>query len=223
MKPQSSHRRVNDILLGPLERPLLHWLAGKLPSWVGPDTLTLIGLLGSVAIFAGYALTHRDPAFLWLASAGYAINWFGDSLDGTVARFRHIERPTYGFVVDHIVDAVTTALIFLGFGVSPYVRFDIACLALIAYQLLTIQTGLRLAACGEFRISYGKIGPTELRVLVIIGNTLLFFLGNPTFVVRSGRVVSIGDILGGLAAFGFFLAYCIESLRVTLDLRRIGK
>ena len=120
-KDIQEHKRINDILLGPLERPALHWLAENMPGWVTPDLLTAVGLMGSLIALAGYGLSSYDPLFLWLASLGFIINWFGDSLDGTLARYRHIERPIYGFYIDHSMDIVTEALFFIGLGISPYV------------------------------------------------------------------------------------------------------
>ena len=176
-----SHKRINDIFLGSLERPALQWLAAHTPSWIGPDHMTILGLFGSFVIFIGYGLTHISPAFLWLASLGLVINWYGDSLDGTIARFRRQERPVYGFFVDHTVDAVSEVLVFLGLGLSPYVRFDLACLALIGYLLLSVLVYIRTYVKGEFVISYGKLGPTEARLVAIGANTLIFFIGNPQF------------------------------------------
>ncbi len=116
MSEISQHKRVNDILLGPLERPALHWLAAHMPAWITPDICTLIGLGGAVMTLAGYGLSNVHPGFLWLASLGFLINWFGDSLDGTLARHRHIERPRYGYFVDHTTDAAVQVMIFLGLG-----------------------------------------------------------------------------------------------------------
>lgn len=173
------HKRVNDILLAPLERPALKWLAEHMPAWVTPDILTGVGVLGALIISTGYILTNLHPGFLWLSSLGFIINWFGDSLDGTLARYRKIERPQYGFYVDHTVDAVNEAIIFLGLGLSPYVRFELACLALIGYLLLSVLVYIRTCVKGEFVISYSGLGPTEIRVLAIIANALIFFIGNP--------------------------------------------
>lgn len=170
-------KRVNDILLGPLERPALRWLAAHLPAWVTPDTCTWIGILGSVLIAVCYGLSLWNRNFLWLASLGYVINWFGDSLDGTLARFRHIERPRYGFFIDHTTDAVSQMLVFLGLGLTPYVSFSVACLALIAYLMLSVLVYVRTCVEGEFKISYGKLGPTEIRVLAILLNTVMYFGG----------------------------------------------
>ena len=173
----NNHRRVNDILLGPLERPTLKWLAAHMPAWVSPDTCTAVGVLGSLVVAASYLLSGYDRSFLWLASLGFVINWLGDSLDGTLARHRHIERPVYGFFVDHVMDAFSVSLILLALGLTPYINFTIACLTLIAYLLMSVLVFVRTSAVGEFKISYSKLGPTEVRVLAILLNTIMYFGG----------------------------------------------
>jgi phosphatidylglycerophosphate synthase len=175
-----NHTRINDTLLGNIEKKALLWLAARMPAWVVPDTLTLLGLLASFIIFLSYSLTFYDKAFLWLASFGFLLNWFGDSLDGTLARYRKIERPRYGFFVDHMIDSVSEALIFIGLGFSPYLRFDLALLALISYMLLATYVYLVTYVNGVFRISFARLGPTETRVLAILANTWVFFAANPT-------------------------------------------
>ncbi len=175
-----SHKRVLDTLTGPIERPVLRWLASRMPGWVTPDVLTAIGVLGSLTIFFSYGLTFYDRRFLWVASLGFVINWFGDSLDGTLARYRHIERPVYGFYIDHVVDVYSEMLIFLGIGLSPYVRFNLACLALIGYLSLSVMVFLRTCVKGEFVLSYGKLGPTEVRLIAICANALVYAVGNPS-------------------------------------------
>jgi phosphatidylglycerophosphate synthase len=132
-------------------------------------------------IFVSYSLTHLSPNFLWLASLGFILNWLGDSLDGTLARYRHIERPRYGFLVDHWVDAISTLLIFMGLGLSPYVDLTVALLGVIAYLLLSIMVYLITYVTGVFNIAYISLGPTEIRVMAILLNTAIFFIGNPTF------------------------------------------
>jgi phosphatidylglycerophosphate synthase len=175
------HQRENKILLGFLERPALNWLAAHMPAWVKPDTMTWLGILASLMIFISYSLTHISPNFLWLASLGFILNWMGDSLDGTLARHRHIERPRYGFLVDHWVDAISTLLIFMGLGPSPYVDLTVACLGIIAYLLLSIMVYLITYVTGVFNITNLRLGPTEIRVMAILLNTAIFFIGNPTF------------------------------------------
>jgi archaetidylinositol phosphate synthase len=178
--PGQNHTRINDTLLGNMEKKALLWLAARMPAWVVPDTLTFLGLLASFIIFLSYSLTFYDKAFLWLASFGFLLNWFGDSLDGTLARYRKIERPRYGFFVDHMIDAVSEVLIFLGLGFSPYLRFDLALLALVSYMLLATYVYLVTYVNGVFRISFARLGPTETRVLAILANTWVFFAANPS-------------------------------------------
>jgi archaetidylinositol phosphate synthase len=193
MSDVSQHERVNDILLGPLERPALAWLAAHMPAWMTPDACTAISVIGALSIMINYALSRLDRDFLWLASLGFVINWLGDSLDGTLARYRHIERPIYGFFVDHTADAFNEAMIFLGLGLTPYVRFDVACLTLSAYLLLSVLVFVRTCATGECKISYGKLGPTEFRVIAILLNTAAYFGGV--------RVISVS--VGGLGRLTF--------------------
>jgi phosphatidylglycerophosphate synthase len=177
MTDKTKHKRVNDILFGPLERPALQWLAAHMPGWMSPDILTLIGIIGAFIIFIGYVLSGTNPAFLWLASLGFVINWFGDSLDGTLARYRKIERPKYGFFVDHTVDAFGQLWILAGIGLSPYVSFSVAMLALVGYLMMSVLVYVTTFVTGEFKISYGKLGPTEIRVIAILANVAFFFGG----------------------------------------------
>lgn len=179
MSKIESHKRVHNMLLGPLEKPLLQWFCARMPLWVNSDILTVVGIFGSVLIFFSYWLTHNDKNFLWLASLGFFINWFGDSLDGTLARYRKVERPKYGFFIDHTVDSFSTVLIFIGLGLSPYVRLEIAALAGIAYLLMSVLAYVSAFVSGKFKISYARIGPTEMRVIAVLANTTIFFLGNP--------------------------------------------
>lgn len=176
-----NHIRINDTLLAGLEKKALLWMAEHMPAWVVPDTLTGIGLGASFLIFVSYALTFFNPAFLWLASLGFVIQWFGDSLDGTLARVRKIERPRYGFFVDHLIDTVSEVLIFIGLGLSPYLRFDLALMAMTSYMLLATYVYLVTYVNGVFRISFWRLGPTETRLLAIIANTIVFFTGNHIF------------------------------------------
>ena len=191
MSEINNHRRVNDILLGPLERPTLQWLAAHMPAWVTPDTCTIVGVFGSMVVTTSYVLSNYESKFLWLASLGFVINWLGDSLDGTLARYRRIERPIYGFFVDHTIDAFSVSIIVLGLGLTPHVSFNVACLTLIAYLLMCVLVFVRTSAVGEFKISYGKLGPTEIRVFAIVLNTWMYFGGVQTSVEKSGLLNQI--------------------------------
>jgi archaetidylinositol phosphate synthase len=159
---------------------------------------------------------------LWLASLGLVINWFGDSLDGTLARFRKIERPKYGFFIDHTVDAVSTLLVVFGLGLSPYVRFEIACLALIGYLLMSVFVYIRTCVEGVFKISYGRFGPTEVRLIVIIANTIIYFLGNPTVTLPLG-VLSIYDLIAAIVAIILTVIFLVSTVRQARELAKLGE
>ncbi|MCJ7659396.1 MAG: CDP-alcohol phosphatidyltransferase family protein [Anaerolineales bacterium] len=215
MSEIKDHERVNDILLGPLERPALQWLAAHMPAWMTPDILTGIGTFGAVLIAVSYWLTNYSEWFLWFASLGFVINWFGDSLDGTLARFRKIERPKYGFFIDHTVDALNETIIFLGFGLSPYLRFEIACLALIGYLLMSVLVYVSTAVSGVFKISDGKLGPTEIRAIAILINVFIFFFGNPSINLPTGgtTVIDLAVLIIALALFLIFIGSSLQQAR----------
>jgi phosphatidylglycerophosphate synthase len=221
------HQRVNDILLGPLERPALKWLAAHMPTWITPDICTFVGVLGSALIMVSYVLSRLDRNFLWLASLGFVVNWFGDSLDGTLARFQGIERPIYGFFIDHITDAVSQVMIFLGLGMSPYVNFNVACLTLIAYMLLSVLVYVHTCVAGEFKISYGRLGPTEIRVLAILLNTSMYFFRSRTFTITSGFLgpltISIYDLIVAAIALLLLSFFIITATQETIRLATANK
>jgi len=221
------HKRVNDILLGPLERPALKWLCARMPAWMTPDILTAIGFFGTLVTAAGYILCFIDRGFLWLASLGLVINWFGDSLDGNLARYRHIERPKYGYFVDHTIDAFSQVIIILGIGLSPYVQFEIACLGLIGYLLLGTVLFNRTHVTGVLVLSQSKLGPTEARALVILTNTLVFFTKNPhfklPFTFYGIRTISLFDICTLILTFLLFYFAIRMTVIETIKLAKRGE
>ncbi len=219
MQDIAKHKRTNDIFFGPLERPALKWLAAHLPAWVTPDMLTGVGILGGIVVFISYYLTNFSAAFLWLASLGFVINWFGDSLDGSLARYRDIQRPRYGFFIDHTVDAMIEVIVILGLGLSPYVRFDLAALALVGYLLLSVMVYIQQIVTNEFRISYGKLGPTEVRVIVICANTLIFFIGNPKINLPFGTL-TVYDVLVTLVAIIMAVIFLVNTIVKGRELSR---
>ena len=213
------HTRVNHGLLTPLERPALAWLSERMPAWVSPDLLTALGFLGSLVIFAGYVLTSIDVRFMWLASFGLVINWFGDNLDGTLARFRKIERPRYGYFIDHAVDSVAEALVFIGLGLSPYVELNLALLALVGYFMVSIYVFLATYVSGEFRISYAKLGPTEIRLIGIIANTVMMVLGARKFILPFGSFTFYDMVMIALCLL-FYIGFIVI---VLLKARQLSK
>jgi len=198
------------MLLGPLERPALQWLCARMPAWVNSDGLTVVGVIGSLVTFFSYWLTNIDRNFLWLASLGFVINWFGDSLDGTLARYRKEERPKFGFFIDHTIDAISQVLVFTGLGLSPYVRLEIALLALIGYLLMSILAYVGAFVSGKFKISYAKIGPTEMRLIAILANTLFYFVGNPIIKIALGYV-SAFDLVILIIAVVLMVAFIVTT------------
>lgn len=215
--------RVQQNLLAASERRLLNWLCARMPRWVTPDLLTATGVAGAAAVFAGYAASGANEAWLWLAVAGYFINWFGDSLDGSIARFRKIERPGFGYFLDHSCDGVTTLLILGGMGLSPFVRLDVALLCLAGYLLMSIHAFLSAKVIGELKLSHVGAGPTELRlVLVALTLAMMAWGGGPPIAYG----LSGFDLFVGLAGIGLILLFVVQTLvtaRRVAVLERAGK
>lgn len=158
--------RIHQSLTGRAERRILDWICPRLPAWLTSDMLTLLGLVGAALSCLGYAGSGRNLAWLWLAIAGLFLNWLGDSLDGSLARFRQAERPRYGFFLDHMADTLAMALIAVGMGLSPYVLLASALAVLAAYYAMVILTMATCIVTGDFQVSFGGVGPTEIRLLI---------------------------------------------------------
>lgn len=188
--------RIQKNILASSERRLLTWLCSRLPAWVKPDHLTALGIVGAVAIFAGYAASTASPKWLWLSLAGYFVQWFGDSLDGSLARYRRIERPSYGYFLDHSCDGIATLLILAGIGLSPFVRVDVALLALAGYLLMSIHAYLSARVLGELKLSYLAAGPTEIRFVLITMTVLMMTMGaeRQFFSAFSGFDLFVGGV-----------------------------
>lgn len=203
--------RIQTSILNGLEKKILIWLAERIPKKINSDHLTRLGLSGAFVSSAGYILSNWDINFLWLASFGLIVNWFGDSLDGTVARVRNAQRSIYGFFIDHNVDALTILVICIGAGLSPFIKFSTALLVLAAYLLLSIYTYINTYLIGEFKITYNKLGPTEFRLVVILINTLFIYFpsGNKNFTIW-GVALSINDVVGIVVAFILFIIYLVN-------------
>jgi phosphatidylglycerophosphate synthase len=186
-------------VLAPIERRVLLWMAARLPRSVNSDHLTALALVAMLFCGLSYCLARVASAGLLLAVLGLAINWFGDSLDGTLARVRQHQRPRYGFYVDHVVDAAGAVFLLGGLGLSGYMSPLVALILLAAYLLLLVETFLATYTLGTFTMSYMKIGPTELRILLAVGNLVL--LVHPTADVF-GRECLLFDVGGVVAACG---------------------
>ena len=165
--------REESFLLAVPEKRLLRWAAAKLPRWILPDDMTALGVVAALAVAVAYQLSNDGSGWLWAASALLVVQWIGDSLDGTLARVRGIERPTYGYYLDHLVDAIATAAIGIGLGLSPFMLLSVGTLIVVAYLILSINVYLESFAFNRFSIGYGRIGPTEIRLILILLNSLL--------------------------------------------------
>ena len=217
---QTKVQRWTKSPLAEPERRVLVWIASRLPRWILPDHCSVLGLLSAAWIGVAYALSVRNPAWLWGASAGLVLHWFGDSLDGTLARVRHIERPRYGFYVDHLGDALATVAIGLGLGLSPYMLLAVGLTIVIGYLVLSINVYLETLVVKEFRLGYGIVGPTETRILLILLNTVAVVLGPIPF-QAFGLGATIYDIVGILVALGMTAMLLRRIIRNLRNLSRL--
>ena len=205
----SMPRRSHQGLLWPLEQPTLLWMAQRMPDWITPNLLTSVGFIGTCMAAAGYALSRWQPAFFWLATLGLLVNWFGDSLDGTLARFRRIERPRYGFFLDQNLDAFEQLIFAIGIGLSGFVRFELAMFTLAAYFLMSILSLVRAIVSNVFAMTYGGIGLTELRVGFLILNALMFFFP-PKPILIAGLSFYYPEILTVAWATSMLIAFLVS-------------
>jgi len=192
-----SAQRVNLALTARMEKRALTWMAERAPRWVTSDQLTLLGLGAQIAAGASYALARWDRRALLLAIVCLALNWLGDSLDGTLARVRRQERPRYGFYVDHIVDILGSVALMCGLGASGLLHWATAMAMLIAFLVLSSESYLATYSLSCFQLSQGIFGPTEIRILLALGN--LAALRSPYSTVF-GRHVLLFDLGGTIAA-----------------------
>jgi archaetidylinositol phosphate synthase len=208
--------RQKTFLLARPETRALEWIARRLPRWVMPDHLTALGVLAAVGIAAAYALSNRDPAWLWAASGLLVLHWLGDSLDGTLARVRRSERPRYGYYLDHLVDAIATALIGIGLGLSPYMLLATGMVVVIAYLVLSINTYLETKVFGVFSLGYGRLGPTEARLGLIAVNAVMALGLAPVMIGLSMLDVVVLGLAGVMLG-----ALVVRALRNLRELARL--
>lgn len=212
--------RIQTSILNRVEKKALVWLAGRQPRWVTSDFLTFVGVMGAVLFAVGGMLAHIDLRYLWLGSLGLVVNWYGDSLDGTLARVRHTQRPIYGFFIDHTLDALTTCLICLGLGLSPVMRIDVALLIMGGYLCLSIYTYISTIIINEFRLTYGKLGPTEVRLILIAVNTLYIYAPwREIHYAIGGQQWSAFDLIGVAVSVILFTLYATQ---FTSDRRKLA-
>jgi len=218
-RPKADAERQSTFITTRFERWALPRLAASLPRWVVPDHLTGLGVLAATGVAVGYMLTTRNPHWLWLVNAAIVVHWFGDSLDGTLARVRKIERPRYGFYLDHLTDAYSTTAIGLGLGFSPYMLLAVGLAIVIGYLVLSINVYLETHVYGKFRYGYGILGPTEAR-LILIGLNLVALLIGPIPFHLKGIGMTVFDVLGIAAALSMAGLLARRVFRNLADLAR---
>jgi len=205
-RPFPEMLRVQESWVAVVEKKILLWLAERTPEAIGPDHLTVLGLVAQIGAGICYALAARNRWALLGVIGCLALNWLGDSLDGTLARVRQRQRPRYGFYVDHMVDSLGALALMGGLALSGYMHPAIAIGLLIAFLMLSIQSYLATHALGEFRISFWRFGPTELRILLAVGNLALFWKPIVHFLGGTYRLFDVGGAIGlvGMSAMVVF-------------------
>ena len=210
-------RRVNQALTASLEKRALQWMAHRAPRWLTSDQLTLLGLIAQIAAGAAYALAHYNCYALLLVNLCLVLNWFGDSMDGTLARIRCQQRPRFGFYVDHMVDVLGATALMCGLGFSGLAHWQTAIAMLVAFLLLSSESYLATYTLSRFQLSQGIFGPTEIRILLIIGNLAL--LRSP-YATVFGHKMLLFDLGGAIAAICMFATVILLTVRHTAQLYR---
>jgi archaetidylinositol phosphate synthase len=192
--------RIQTNILARQEGKLLDWLCIHMPRTVTPDRLTAVGVAGAAVVFGGYVASWFHPVFLWLATLGIVVQWFGDSLDGSLARYRGAEKPRYGYFLDHSVDAFSCSLIMAGAGLSPYIRLDVALFALVGYYMLCMYQFLYTHVSQTIQMSFIALGPTEVRIILIGINCWMYFAGDSKMAIGRENFTDYDFVLCGAGA-----------------------
>ena len=209
--------RVNQSLTASVERRALEWMAARAPRWLTSDQLTTLGFGAQIAAGVAYALSGHHRALLLVAAACIVLNWFGDSMDGTLARIRRQQRPRFGFYVDHVVDILGATALMCGLGLSGFVHWQMAAAMLVGFLLLAGESYLATYTLSRFELSQGIFGPTEIRILLIVGTLAL--LRSP-YAVLFGHQMLLFDLGGTIAAVCMFAMTIILAIRHTAQLYR---
>ena len=213
--------RVQQNIIANSEKKVLIWLAQRTPHAVNSDHLTALGALGMLLTGVSYGFARYSQYGLLLACAFLDLNWLGDSLDGTLARFRNRQRPRYGFYVDHIIDCFGVTAVLAGLGASGFMQPMLAAWVLIAYLLLSAEIFLATYALGKFEMSYVGLGPTELRILLCIGNVYLFFGPDAHPFGLPLSLFDFGGVIGAIGMTGIALFSAIKHGRVLFEAERL--
>ena len=213
--------RVQQNIIANMEKKVLIWLAARTPQAINSDHLTALGALGMLFTGVSYALARYSQYGLLLACTFLALNWLGDSLDGTLARYRNRQRPRYGFYVDHIIDCFGVTAVLAGLSASSFMQPMVAAWVLVAYLLLSAEIFLATYALGKFEMSYVGLGPTELRILLCIGNVFLFFQPEAHPFGLPLSLLDFGGVIGAIGMTGIALFSAIKHGRVLFEAERL--
>jgi archaetidylinositol phosphate synthase len=208
-------KRVHGSLTASIERRVLMWMAERMPRWVTSDGLTIFGFAAQIAAGISYVLARYNRYALLLVIVCMALNWFGDSMDGTLARVRNQPRPRFGFYVDHMIDVLGSVALMGGLALSGFVHWQVAIAMLIAFLLLSCESFLATYTLSRFELSQGLFGPTEIRILLIVGNLALLHSAYSTVL---GRTVLLFDLGGTIATVCIFAMVMVLAVRHTAEL-----
>ncbi|HMJ22520.1 MAG TPA: CDP-alcohol phosphatidyltransferase family protein [Terriglobales bacterium] len=214
-------RRIHNGLTSNPEKRMLIWMAKRTPRWIDADHLTMLGFLAQVMAGASYALARWHRYWLLAVIGFLALNWLGDSLDGTIARVREQLRPRYGFYVDHIADSFGGLALMAGLALSGYMHPAVAIGLLVAFLLLSIQSYLATYTLGEFQLSFWNFGPTELRILLAVGNVALLY--RPFIFHGHYRLFDVGGGVGLIGMSAMLIFFTARNTRRLYLEERIGE
>lgn len=218
---KENSERIQTSILNSLEKKALVWLANRQPAWMTSDMLTYFGVAAAVFYMLFCWLANYNVNFFWASSFCLVLNWYGDSLDGTLARVRQTQRPKYGFFIDHSLDALTTCMFCIGLGLSPLMQMSIALFIMGGYLCMSIYTYLSTIILGEFRLTYASLGPTEMRLILIA--VCILYIYNPfadVFVRILGQEWTVYDCIGALITVIIFTIYVVSLAK---DLKKLAK
>lgn len=210
--------RVQVSFVTAAEKRALAWFAARMPAWVNSDHLTVLGFAAQIMVGVSYALSRYNPQWLLWGVLFLVVNWFGDSLDGTLARFRNRQRPRYGFYVDHVIDAFGSTALMVGLALSGYMTPIVAMALLVAFLLLAIETYLATYTVGKFHLSFFNLGPTEIRIVLAIGNIALYVRGPWSHI--AGHRFLLFDVGAIAAVIGMGTMFLYAAVKHTVQLYR---
>jgi archaetidylinositol phosphate synthase len=222
MDDQQKAKRIINTLTGTWEKKNLPRWAAALPPWINPDHLTVLGILSGFIIGAGYILCRYSHWWLLLTNFGLFVHWYADSLDGTLARIRHKERERYGYFVDHLSDAWTTIVLCISIGFSTLMQLDIALFVALGYLLMMVYAHVRAYTHHDFILSYGRFGPTELRIVIGLLNFVLIFW-NPVIYQNGEYIRTLLDAAGFIIACIFVIIFISVGIRDAIRLDRLDR